>query len=339
MKKTIKILILVIVGTLGMMEVVASLYYFQKGPHDSPFAVGQMWQGVKMRIMQSGISEGNRERLHVHVNDDELGWSLNPNITVVADCGESKPIYTIDSNKKRFIPKPQDSVGQILFLGGAITFGDCVSDQEAYPAILATEYWKKWDVQNSAVIGWSTTQAYMMLSRALKSDSPPSLVIYGMTPHHLDGNYLRRTWLASHTGNGRKQPYFELMNGELEFQGTVGLSSGIDVGPKLRKKEHEITSAYLKAMQKLCAEKNVPFIVILLPPWDRYPLPVMNTLQKSNFLLLDLTEMEYDAPDPDKENHLKPMFHRRLATAIANSFVSKMLGNMGKPVKGISKNS
>lgn len=329
---------LIIIGTLGMMEIMASLYYFQKGPYDSPFAVAQMWQSVKKRIMPKELLERNPDSGHLHVIDETLGWSLKENATIIADCDGSKATYTVGSDRKRFISKPQDPIGRILFLGGGITFGDCVSDQETYPAILAADYWKNWEVQNAAVIGWSTTQAYMVLSDSLKSDRPPSMVIYGMTPHHIDGNYLRRTWLATHAVRGRKQPYFELMKGALEFQGNTGLSSGIEAGPKLRKKENEMTTAYLTAMQAMCAEKNVPFIVILLPPWDRYPLAVMRMLNESGFLVLNLSEMEYDAQEGGKKNYLNPMVHRMLATAIAHSFVSDMVNNLEKSRKNIRKN-
>jgi len=330
-KKPVIFWIAIAIFTPGIIEAAASVFYFQRGPYDSSFAVVQIWDSLKKRISRSGVLKS--KAIHIHVNDDRFGWTLKSNLNLVVDCPNTKPTYTTDSNKERFIPKPKDPVGRILFLGGGITFGHCVSDNELYPSILATEYWKNWEVHNKSVSGWGTTQAYMVLSDAIKRDSLPSMVIYGMTPHHIKRNFLRKTWFFNQSRKGRKHPYFELVNDNLVFQGTVGLSSGIEDGPGLRKKEHEITFGFLSAMHQMCAKMNIPFIVVFLPPSGWYPLPLINRLYESNVLGLDLTEIEYEGIDPGKYNNINPIGHRMIATAIANSFVSNILVNIENSVK------
>ena len=260
-----------------------------------------------------------------HVGDERFGWLPQRNVKFTSDFCGSTAKYTIGPKGERAIPKPKDPIGKILFVGGSFTRGHCVNDNESYPYILATEYWKKWEVENMAVSGFGTHQAYMTLSDSVKSDKPPSVVIYGMIPHHIRRNYLRREWLESIAP--RTLPRFELLNEELVFKGTVGLPSAIDDGPELRKKEFEMTSAYLKAMQKMCAEKNIPFIVIFLPPGSGYPLSVIYTIYKFNILSLDLGILEFEGISK-KNRHPNRMDNRRIAIAIANSFVSDKLHNL-----------
>jgi len=306
-----------------MMESVASVYYFQRGNSDYPFAVGQLFHSLKNRIIKSGII--NPKSTSYFVSDNRFGWLAEVNVQFSSDSFGSRVKYTTNSKGGRTIPKPKNPVGQILFIGGSYTSGYGVSDNESYPHILATEYWNKWEVQNMAVSGFGTHQAYMRLSDSIKSGRPPSVVIYGMIQNHIRRNYLRREWLGSIAPH--KLPHFELMNGELVFKGTVGLSSGRENGPELRIKEIEMTAAYMNAMQKMCAEKNIPCLVIFLPPSPNYPLSLIYTLYKSKILFLDLGLLEFEGISK-KDRHPNRIDHRRIATAIANSFVSDKLRNL-----------
>jgi len=314
---------IMIVFVLAMMESVASVYYFQRGNSDYPFAVSQLFHSLKNRMIKSGIIKPGRNSSHV--GDERFGWLSKKNVQMFSDyCGFTTK-YTTGPNGERAIPKPKDPIGKILFIGGSFTLGHCVNDTENYPYILATEYWNKWEVQNMAVGGFGTHQAYMRLSDSIKSGRPPSMVIYGMIQNHIRRNYLRREWLENIAP--RKLPHFELMNGELVFKGTVGPSSGRENGPELRIKEIEMTAAYMNAMQKMCAEKNIPFLVIFLPGNPNYPPSVIYSLYKSKILFLDLGLLEFEGINK-KDRHPTRIDHRRIATAIANSFVSDKLRNL-----------
>ena len=324
MRKQVVFGMLMIIFVLAMMESLASVYYFQRGKSEYSFAVGQLFHGLKNRMIKKGIIKP--ETTGSHVDDERFGWLNNKNVQFFSDyCGPTAQ-YTLGPNGERVIPKPKDPIGKILFVGGSFTFGHCVSDNESYPYILATEYWKKWEVQNMTVSGFGTHQAYMMLSDSIKSDRPPSMVIYGMIPNHVRRNYLSRTWLESVAS--RKLPHFELINEKLTFKGTVGLSSGIEDGPELRKKEFALTAAFLNAMQKICAEKHIPFIVIFLPPSSNYSPSVLYPMYKSKILTLDLGILEFEGISA-KDRHPNPKDHRRIAIAIGNSFISKKLQELG----------
>ncbi len=320
LSKQIVFWLLMVVFVLAIMEGLASVYYFQRGNSEYSFAVGQLFHGFKKRMIKSGIIKP--ETTGSHVDDKRFGWLNNKNVQIFSDyCGPTAQ-YTLGPNGERAIPKPIDPIGKILFVGGSFTFGHCVNDDESYPYILATEYWKKWEVQNMTVSGFGTHQAYMTLADSIKSDRPPSMVIYGMIPNHIQRNYLRRTWLESVAS--RKLPHFELINERLIFKGTVGLSSGMEDGPELRKKELALTAAYLNAMQKICAEKGIPFIVIFLPPSSSYSTSVLYPMYKSKILTLDLGILEFEGISA-KDRHPNPKDHRRIAIAIGNSFITENL--------------
>ena len=323
-RKPLLVWLLITIFSLGLLEAAACVYYFQKGPSESAFALGHIFRGLTRTIIsRRGPTKSQIEP--VHINDDTFGWTPRANLRLVVDCPNSTPTYTTDSAKRRFIPKPKDPAGRILFLGDEITFGHCVSDNEVYPSILARWYWKNWEVQNQAVTGWGTTQAFIALSAVMRTEKVPSMVIYGMIPDHIERNYLRRTWLSKHTAKGRQHPYFELINDELVFKGLAELSSALGDGPELRRKEHAITFQYLSAMHQMCHEKQIPFIVVFLPPAGSYPLSLINKLYDSGVLALDLTELKYDGGQTAAENYISPDGHRMIAASIADSFVSKLL--------------
>lgn len=325
-KRPVIFWIMVGIVSLGGIEAVSSVYYFQKEQSDSPLAALAIWHSLKKKVW--GTERIEQINSSIYVSDDRFGYSPKKNSTVFKNCWTSQVQYTIGPNSERVIPTPQDSRGQILFLGGSETFGSCVADHENYPYILATEYWKDWQVQNRAVSGWATHQAYMALSDSIKSKHPPSLVMYGMTPDQIRKNYLRKSGWQNTSESWRQVPHFELIQGDLVFQGVVGPSAGIEAGLALRTKENEMTAAYLSAMQRMCHEKNIPFVVIFLPPSDRYPLSVFNHFYQANIRFLDLTALEIEGLNPGKDTHPNPDDHRRIAAAIASSFISDILASL-----------
>ena len=318
----IMIIFLALVG----MEAVSAMYYFQRGQSGSPFASLVLWHSLKEKVW--GQEKPEREKADLYVSDDRFGYLPEKNSTVYKDCWTSTVRYTFGPDKERIIPSPREPRGQILFLGGSETFGTCVRDNENFPYLLATEFWKDWQVQNKAVSGWATHQAFMMLSDSLNSNPPPSLVIYGMTPDHIRKNYLRKSGGTSSSKREWKMPHFEQIQGHLVFQGVVEPSAGMNESLTLRTKENEMTSAYLEAMQKLCLEKNIPFVVIFLPPSDLYPLHVINTFYQSHIPFLNLTALETKGLNPGKDKHPNPDDHRKIAAAIAHSFISDTLAGL-----------
>jgi len=77
-----------------------------------------------------------------------------------------------------------------------------------------------------------------------------------MIPHHIKRNYLNRAWIQGIAKSGKKLPHFELVNGDLVFQGVVGLFASIKNEREVGNKEIELTSAFLSSMQKKVCRKG-----------------------------------------------------------------------------------
>ncbi len=307
------------------MECLASFYYFQRANYDAPFALVQMTQALKARLIKSGFLAP--PPLSYKIGDDRVGWTNKKDTQYFPDYCGSSVTYTIGHHEERFIPSPANPIGRILFLGGSFTFGHCVNDHETYPYILATEFWKNWEVRNMSSSGWGTTQAYLKLVDAINSDAPPSMVIYGMISPHVQRNYLRQSHLQVLTASLKKIPHFELVNGELIFHGAVRVPSELEDSLELRKKEYALTSALLLGMNRMCAEKNIPFFVIFLPHSEQYPLQVIHTIYDAHLQFLDLSTLVEEVLSP-KDRHPTAHGHRMIAQAIASSFISDILKNV-----------
>jgi hypothetical protein len=178
-------------------------------------------------------------------------------------------------------------------------------------------------------MGWGTAHAYLALTAELESGRRPDMVIYSYIPSHAVRNYLRRNWIKILEEYKRKHPHFELVDGELSFQGVVGLAQSIEYSEELKNKELELTTAFLRSMQAACLEKDIPFVVILLP--KLYPMQeeVINALRDNRILALDLSEMSTkgfkDDPHPNADDH------RRIAGIISKSFIgTRLIGREAK---------
>lgn len=252
--------------------------------------------------------------------DAQFGYSHMANSSGTHETPDFKVTYTIGGDKERYIPVPESPVGQILFLGGSFTFGHGVNDDENYPYILSTD-WTRWHIVNKAVMGWGTSHAYMALSKVMKSDNPPSMVIYAMIPHHVERNYIRKSWVKIITEHDRGHPHFELIDKNLAFQGVVNGPNSLEDTPGMHDKEIELTKAFLVEMQNICHKHHIPFIVILLR--HNVPYAINKTLIENNILVLDLSEIKIEGFT--KDEHPNHNDHKRIADAISDSFIPEIL--------------
>lgn len=279
----------------------------------------------------------------IHELHQRLGYDLVPNVKGTATHRDYEMVYAIDEGKCRATPDPPEPRGSILITGGSFTFGVGVNDDETYPSILGSEYWKDYKVKNRSVGGWGTTQAYLVVSDVLDAEEKPSLVLYAViTPRcHRNRNYLRKSWFESvqirgeNRGNWRKLPHFELRNGRPVFQGVAGEAAAIDdSSPLLEEMEIAVTIALMKEMHEKCAREGIPFVIIGLPNGNGADMDprIMQALQQNEIPVLDLTHMKLDMFPHD--GHPNASDHRRMARAISQSFISDLI-----PGGGVKKSS
>ena len=312
-KKRILFGLAMLLLALCSIEVLLSILYFQEqaqAPLATIHYIGSIGQPENPGFSPAAIGIWGQDERYGH---DHIAGSSGRHRSSDFDV-----TYNIGENRERRSPQVKRARGSILFLGGSCTFGHGVDDDEPYPAILGREYWKQWGIQNRAVTGWGTSHAYMVLSDVLDSGNLPSGVIYGMIPHHLSRNYLRRSWLLGLASHGMRHPHFERRDGALVFEGLVNVEQSKPDGPEVRQKEIELTTAFISSMHQRCREKGIPFVVVLLPrisSSDAWPPSVIKSLYGSGIAALDLTELQLHTFPND--GHPNPTDHRRIAAAIA----------------------
>ena len=324
---------LLVVVNLVAVELLLSLYFFQRNsPH--PLAIAHYASHKIAPLFQT-----NRERtgpIGIWEDDATLGYRHIPMAIGSHETQDFDVSYAIDRNGGRATPQPDEPRGRIVFLGCSFTFGWGVSDEHAYPYILATEHWTDWAIDNRAVSGWGTGQSYLLLRQELAAAERPSMIIYPMIPDHIPRNYTRRSWVEAAAKSDRKLPHFTLADGEVRHLGLVDPANSLPASTEVRATEIALTIAFLREMRRAAAESDVPFVVLLLPQkhsiaWGDatdWPPAVVAAMVEAGIPMVDLTELRDRVEFFEQDVHPNPAGQRTLAEAIAASRITDMLRDL-----------
>lgn len=163
-------------------------------------------------------------------HDDTLGWVLRANANSPHATYEYSVRYTIDSLGHRLTPSfVFDSDFHLLCLGGSLTFGHGLNDEDTFPNHLAELADAK--VWNLGVQGYATDQSLLQLQRALRV-STPDLVILSYIPSHIERNACLPKWMDKLSDSYRSKPVFKLDNGNLALEKIPG-PSGSEISPRI----------------------------------------------------------------------------------------------------------
>lgn len=226
--------------------------------------------------------------------------------------------YDFDEASFRAIPKPEDPIGEVDFLGCSFTFGSGVENYETYPSILARRYWKRFHVRNLAVAAWGTTENHRVLKNVVLPHRRPAVVFYGWSTIHLERNWLRESWWSQVRSWGRNQrPLYDVENGILQYHGLVSTERTLPDDAEMHRKEMEISLALLWDMDRLCRQNGVRFFVIHLNHNQQQVLDeVVPILQSAGIAVIDAHKASnsFYVHDP----HGTPEWHEAVASAVAS---------------------
>lgn len=287
-----------------------------------------------------------------YVADKTLGIQLREGIFEVTLNNSVKFKATHLSNGERFIPG-SDSIKkpEILFLGCSFTYGYGVNDDASYPALIQSEM-TDWNIRNSAVPGYGTTQHLLQLRERLKSD-PPKAVFLALSSVHfirtvlsyqyrsnLRIGYRRSAKEVDDRMKGAKFPYmkecgkvayqdWESMYPELWGRYTTATANFLqmrwDQAKESNADQIEVTACIIKEMKQLCEEKNIPFGVICLDTnhkTARLKNKLPNIPWKNvgfSFSNKKFTNLPYDI-------HPNRAGHQKIAQSVL-PFIRKTIGN------------
>jgi len=117
-----------------------------------------------------------------------LGWTVAPNLDQ-----ELGRVHTNSAGMRGQIefPVERTSRPRMLLLGNSYTFGAGVSDQEAYPAVLASLL-PEWEILNFGVSGYGADQAALLYEEVGRQYEPDVVVLGFWEGGHLspEGNRL-----------------------------------------------------------------------------------------------------------------------------------------------------
>jgi len=309
---------LAVVIVVALLEAGLSVVFFQRAAPE-PLAIVHFARHL-IRVVDDSHWPA---KVGIWQVDDRFGFSHIPNSSGVHATADFEVTYTIGPDQERLTAPQSNARGKVVFLGGSITFGQGVGDDETFPALLAG-LWGDWNTENRAVIAWGTSQAYLVLDDVLEKGDVAA-VVYGLIPHHLHRNYLRKSWVDGVTQYGMKLPHFELTDRALEFRGVVGSGEGMCESDALRQTELALTASFLSGMKQKCDAAGVAFVVVLLPRMTElsWPPQLIRQLDREKFNVLDLTELRLEHFDDD--GHPNPRDHALIARSIHESFVTDLL--------------
>lgn len=153
-------------------------------------------------------------------HDDTLGWILRPGASGAHITGEYSVSYTIDGRGMRWTPTSKEGVRpRIWCLGGSMTFGHGVDDDESIPNRLAELTGSQ--VWNLGVQAYGTDQSLIQLSRVLRT-ALPDIVILSYLPSNLERNACLPKWTGKLALSHRTKPKFLLIDGTLQLDEIPG---------------------------------------------------------------------------------------------------------------------
>ena len=163
-------------------------------------------------------------------HDDTLGWVHHPNASSPYATHEYSVQYTINSLGHRLTPSSDlDSDFHLICLGGSLTFGHGLNDEDTFPNRLAElADAKMW---NLGVQGYATDQSLLQLQHALRLGAP-DLVILSYIPSHIERNACLPKWMNKLSESHRSKPVFHLKNGDLLLAKIPG-PSGSEISPQV----------------------------------------------------------------------------------------------------------
>ena len=250
-------------------------------------------------------------------HDDRYGYVLRANARDRDRGFDFDVTYTVDANGRRVTPSPNTPRATILLAGDSFTFGTGVEDRETYAYLLGAEYWPDVKVVNAGVGGWGIVQAYLTIDDALARNPPPDAIVYAMIP---DDQF--RSHLRDPVTRGVMQR-LAFVDGALQAMPVVERAAP-PVTPELVERELEMNRTLLARMNRACADRGVPFALLLLQDEGRYPPDLIYGLAHEGIPIVDLTRITYERFPHDY--HPNAADHRRIAKAVSASRIAAMIG-------------
>ena len=200
-----------------------------------------------------------------------------------------RTFLTINEDRSRFTGSKSTNLEKIIFIGGSITQGWAINDDETFSYLLQKNDLDH-KVFNFAVGGYGGYQSLLTLEKVLENKQKVKNVIYGFIPHHEVRNVAAGSWqylLNTMSNRGFvRLPYASLGNEEELVHNNNSVYVKIPFGQyssllaKIEKRIMKIKSSsrekdqtkislkIIKKMNDLTLKKNGKFILLVLEDFN-----------------------------------------------------------------------
>ena len=256
-----------------------------------------------------------------NIPDENLGWSPKVGQHIFKPWSEDGKItrLTINKDKSRVSGGNNLQKNKIIFIGGSVTQGWAVDDQETFSSFIQKRN-KKYKISNFGVSAYGGFQSLLLLEKIFNNNKGIKLVIYGYTPHHEVRNVAAGSWMYLlnffSTRGFIKLPYASIDKENnlirnkpikyinLPFGNKSALIAKLEKkimkikSLKREYKKFEISKAIIKEMNMISKENNSEFKFLILEKLPKEKIDkYKDFLIKNNITLIN-------CPMPQGKDHV-----------------------------------
>jgi len=276
----------------------------------------------------------------INISDSVLGWAPKEGNHKFKPFtkGGKETYLTINEDKSRFTSDIGENKKKIVFIGGSITQGWAVSDNETFSFLIQKKN-TNYKVYNFGVGGYGGYQSLLMLEKVFNNKDKIKLVVYGFIPHHEVRNTAAGSWMYL-LNFFSKRGFISLPYGSVDNKNqlikhkpityiTLPLGKKSALVAKIEKRimkvrslfrekvQTEISLAIIDEMNKLSLKNNSKFLLLILEDFhDNRSNEYYSFLKNKNILYIKCLMpqgQEYVVPGDGHPNRLS---HNKIGECI-----------------------
>ena len=277
-----------------------------------------------------------------NISDPILGWIPKKGTHEFKPWSiDGKKTYlTVNNDRSRFTGNVDDDKKKIIFIGGSITQGWAISDNETFAYLIQKQNNNK-KVYNFGVGGYGGFQSLLLLEKIFKDKDNIDLVIYGIIPHHETRNTAAGSWMYL-LNFFSKRGFISLPYGSVDKNKNLikhkpieyitlpfGTKSSLIAKIEKRimkirslfreKKQTQISMSIINEMNKLSLKKDSKFVLLVLEKFSDSKFVDYKIFLKKN----NITYIECPMPQGQEfvvqgDGHPNDLSHQNVSECIIN---------------------
>ena len=236
--------------------------------------------------------------------DRKLGWVPKEGEYKFEPFSEEGKSFTInilkDSSRKVEFQKENSNLNELIFLGGSITLGWGINDNQTFTSKLQKKV-NKFNIKNYSAGGYGTYQSFLRFENLLKNDNNIKSAVLVYVPNHAVRNIGDEFWLRTLTKFSKRGyvglPYASINDKDelkrhepvsytrtpfMEHSAVANKIAKRIMKFKLRnneKNKYKVTNLIFSEMKKIADKRNIKFAILNLSDDENAFKPYLNTFK------------------------------------------------------------